>query len=337
MSTRASTGRSPASRSSEAIEAAFPDRVRARCRSGQLVSVDLRPVNFDSARRDTLRIGFDFSKPLKSQRPSQAVIDQFRAQFGFGGRTAGPAPGGNRAGGPPPEGARRRRPAAAGRRRSAAALAAVAAAASGRRRLLRRRQPRPAALLADRHHHLRRQGDDRARRAGARLPPWRRRWVDRRHAAPPGRGAGRLVQQWPRRAASAPIGAVARGSTHADRRRPPLLAAGDLRPAPVRQSRRHARACAQAPVAARHAGPARGQEHLRQPGPGSTTPSAMCRSTISPTCSTRSAGRSGSPSANCSRRRPSFFRQRASASSSRSRHADALIPHRAEMCLSARQ
>src|SRR5206468_9392363 len=51
----------------EAIESAFPDRfVRGPCTPqpnciGPLLSVDLRPVNFDSARRDTLRIGFDFS------------------------------------------------------------------------------------------------------------------------------------------------------------------------------------------------------------------------------------------------------------------------------------
>jgi hypothetical protein len=80
-----------------AIEQAFPGRFQrtgpgcsvtpidyATC---QLVSVDLTPVNFDSSRRDTLRIGFDFSKPLKSRRPSQSVIDQIRAQFrGAGGR-----------------------------------------------------------------------------------------------------------------------------------------------------------------------------------------------------------------------------------------------------------
>ncbi|HKP33228.1 MAG TPA: TonB-dependent receptor plug domain-containing protein, partial [Sphingomicrobium sp.] len=70
-----------------AIEAAFPERF-VRNGSGQLVSVDLRPVNFDSARKDTLRLGLDFSKPLKSRRPSQAVLDQMRAQFGFGGRGA---------------------------------------------------------------------------------------------------------------------------------------------------------------------------------------------------------------------------------------------------------
>ncbi|HET6535059.1 MAG TPA: TonB-dependent receptor, partial [Sphingomicrobium sp.] len=61
-----------------AIEAAFPDRF-VRDSSGELVSVDLRPLNFDSSRKDTLRIGFDFSKPLKSHRPSQATIDQMRA------------------------------------------------------------------------------------------------------------------------------------------------------------------------------------------------------------------------------------------------------------------
>jgi hypothetical protein len=72
---------------SSAIEAAFPDRF-VRDSSGQLVSADLRPVNFDSSRRDALRVGFDFSKPLKSRRPSQSVIDQIRAQFG-GGRTRG--------------------------------------------------------------------------------------------------------------------------------------------------------------------------------------------------------------------------------------------------------
>jgi hypothetical protein len=72
----------------EAIEAAFPDRFE-RDSSGQLVRVDLRPINFDSARKDTLRIGFDFSKPLKSKRPSQSVMDQIRAQFrGDRGQTA---------------------------------------------------------------------------------------------------------------------------------------------------------------------------------------------------------------------------------------------------------
>jgi hypothetical protein len=90
-----------------AIEAAFPERF-VRDDSGQLVSADLRPVNFDRARKDTLRLGIDFSKPLKSQRPPQALIDQMRAQFG-GGRRGGQAQGGGQEGappaGPPAEGA----------------------------------------------------------------------------------------------------------------------------------------------------------------------------------------------------------------------------------------
>jgi hypothetical protein len=94
-----------------AIEAAFPGRfVRAAPLPGetigQLVSVDLRPVNFDHSQRDQLRVGFDFSKPLKSRRPSQALLDQMRKQFGFTPRGAGQAtaPGGPGAA-PPPDGA----------------------------------------------------------------------------------------------------------------------------------------------------------------------------------------------------------------------------------------
>jgi hypothetical protein len=74
-----------------AIEAAFPERF-VRDPEGQLVSVDLRPVNFDSSRRDTLRVGFDFSKPLKSRRPSESVMDQLRAQFRGGGRGTAQTP-----------------------------------------------------------------------------------------------------------------------------------------------------------------------------------------------------------------------------------------------------
>ena len=94
------------------IEAAFPERF-VRDSSGQLVAVDLTPINFESSRRDTLRVGFDFSKPLKSHQPSQAVRDQMRAQFGgrSRGQTNGPAeqtnappPGPPEAGTPPPGG-----------------------------------------------------------------------------------------------------------------------------------------------------------------------------------------------------------------------------------------
>jgi uncharacterized membrane protein YgcG len=86
---------------SEALEAAFPERF-VRDGSGQLVSADLRPVNFDEARRDTLRWGFDFTKPLRSARPPQALIDQMRARFrGPGGARPEGAPPPD---GPPPEG-----------------------------------------------------------------------------------------------------------------------------------------------------------------------------------------------------------------------------------------
>jgi hypothetical protein len=75
------------------LEAAFPDRF-VRDGDGNLVSVDLRPVNYDSSRRDTLRIGFDFSKSLKSKPPSQAQIEAFRARRG--GSQQGNPPQGER-------------------------------------------------------------------------------------------------------------------------------------------------------------------------------------------------------------------------------------------------
>jgi hypothetical protein len=84
----------------QSIESAFPDRftyetvcdpIDPDICTRQLAQVDLRPINFDRSRRDTLRIGFDFSKPLKSHRPSTAVMEQMRAAF-FGGRGARPAP-----------------------------------------------------------------------------------------------------------------------------------------------------------------------------------------------------------------------------------------------------
>jgi hypothetical protein len=91
-----------------AVEAAFPSRF-TRDSSGQLVRVDLTPINFDQSRRDQLRLGFDFTKPLKSRRPSQSVIDQMRAQFGFGPRGGQAGAGGgqnpSQPPGPPPEGA----------------------------------------------------------------------------------------------------------------------------------------------------------------------------------------------------------------------------------------
>ena len=62
---------------SPVLEAAFPGRF-TRDALGTLTAVDFRAVNYDSARSDVVRIGFDFTKPLKSAAPPQALIDQFR-------------------------------------------------------------------------------------------------------------------------------------------------------------------------------------------------------------------------------------------------------------------
>lgn len=75
---------------SAALEAAFPERF-VRDADGDLSSADLRPVNFDESRRDTLRWGFDFSKPLQSKRPSPAQIAQLRAQRAAGRANARPS------------------------------------------------------------------------------------------------------------------------------------------------------------------------------------------------------------------------------------------------------
>jgi hypothetical protein len=64
---------------SEALEDAFPDRFERE--GGVLVLVDLRPVNFERARKDTLRWGFNFTKPLQSRRPSQQQMQAMRERF----------------------------------------------------------------------------------------------------------------------------------------------------------------------------------------------------------------------------------------------------------------
>jgi hypothetical protein len=87
-----------------ALEAAFPLRF-VRDASGQLVAVDLRPVNADRSTLDTIRWGFDFTKPLKSKPPSAAQIAAFRqrAQQAAGGGAATP-PEGSPPGVPPDAG-----------------------------------------------------------------------------------------------------------------------------------------------------------------------------------------------------------------------------------------
>ncbi|MGH6783097.1 MAG: TonB-dependent receptor, partial [Sphingomicrobium sp.] len=62
---------------SEALEAAFEDRF-VRDADLRLISVDLTPVNFERSRRDTLRWGFTFTKPLASKPPSEAARAAFR-------------------------------------------------------------------------------------------------------------------------------------------------------------------------------------------------------------------------------------------------------------------
>ena len=57
------------------LEAGFPQRF-VRDATGTLLSVDLRPVNFDRARRDTLALGFDFTKPLRSKKASSADVEK---------------------------------------------------------------------------------------------------------------------------------------------------------------------------------------------------------------------------------------------------------------------
>ena len=103
------------SASNETLEAAFPDRFQ-RDENGTLVAVDLRPVNFLQSRRDTLRWGFDFTKPLQSKPPSERAVASFRERLQArqqapsngsqpappeGEAGAGPGPGGFRGPGGP--------------------------------------------------------------------------------------------------------------------------------------------------------------------------------------------------------------------------------------------
>jgi hypothetical protein len=87
----------------EAVEEAFPERF-VRDAEGTLIAVDLTPVNFQQSRRDTIRWGFDFTKPLQSKPPSQTAIAAFRQRFAGqqGGQPMPPPAEG--ASPPPPEG-----------------------------------------------------------------------------------------------------------------------------------------------------------------------------------------------------------------------------------------
>ena len=178
--------------------------------AGNLTAVDFRPVNYDSARRDTIRWGFDFSKPLKSaravRRRRSTSCAALRAQAAAGAAAAG-------GGAPPPraEGGHRRR---AGRRRprSAAAVAASAAAVAAAVAGVRRRPARAADLFADRHHQPGRRAVirpglpelDYLRRDGGRAL--------RRTAAAPGPGRRPASRTMALARACRPIGAAARAS-----------------------------------------------------------------------------------------------------------------------------
>lgn len=98
------------------IEAAFPDRF-TRGADGRLLRIDSRPINYAQTSRSELRLGINFSQPLKSKLQKQ--IEAFRAgtgpnpfagltppgrgPFGQGGQRGGPEGGRQQggAGGPP--------------------------------------------------------------------------------------------------------------------------------------------------------------------------------------------------------------------------------------------
>lgn len=84
----------------EALERAFPTRFR-RDASLRLISVDLRPINGERSTRETLRWGFDFSRSLRTQPPSQQTIGRLVERA----RQQGLIPGGARPGGAPATGA----------------------------------------------------------------------------------------------------------------------------------------------------------------------------------------------------------------------------------------
>lgn len=74
-----------------ALEAAFPDRF-IRDGAGNLVRVDLRPVNGAQSRLDQVRWGFEISKQLKSAVPSREQMQAMRERF-MRGRAEQPAGG----------------------------------------------------------------------------------------------------------------------------------------------------------------------------------------------------------------------------------------------------
>jgi hypothetical protein len=84
------------------LERAFPDRF-VRDASGQLLSIDTRPINYDATRNDILRTGFNLFRPFKAPpRPGSATERPAGARpGGTPERPGGIRPGtGPRGGGP---------------------------------------------------------------------------------------------------------------------------------------------------------------------------------------------------------------------------------------------
>ncbi|HEY8572524.1 TonB-dependent receptor [Phenylobacterium sp.] len=108
------------------IEQAFPGRIIRE--GGQLVRIDVRPVNFDRQAREEVRWGFNYSRPLRNTRPPPG----FEGRFAAGGQAA---PGDRRrqreAQGQPPAGAQ---PAQAGQAPQAGQTPPGAGAEGGGRR-----------------------------------------------------------------------------------------------------------------------------------------------------------------------------------------------------------
>ena len=210
-------------------------------------------------------------------RPDARAVRLRRARWPRGAQGGGASAAKRRAGGD--------------RRRSRPERAACERAARGRRRRLRRRPRRGRRRLL-------RRGRQRQPRPAQFSLTDTITFVDKVRIAPGGpeldylhgdaagatggtprhnvQAQARLFQQWPRRADRRQLAQRNDGQL-ADRRQPPFLALGDLRPPAVRQSRRHSRSRRQASVAARHAGPASRSTTSSTPGRTFTMPPAACR------------------------------------------------------------
>lgn len=91
-----------------AIQDVFPSRF-VRNALGELVQIDLRPVNFSQENRDELRWGFNYSRPIGPPPPQNAARARRRedgagGQRGGGAAGRGGAPGGGGRGFGPPGG-----------------------------------------------------------------------------------------------------------------------------------------------------------------------------------------------------------------------------------------